>query len=159
MQENYWLLWTIIFSMFWKSKLFALNDYCYSAIETKQFQMLQRTHLEVRRGAENAKSERTIKIPINCYASRLNEQNKRAYGYCFVIQPIIIMKWLLNYNLLWSLISLGSGRELRHCFPKVLLYLPTSRDTQHRFSLDLLLFFLCLPTTVVLKISCKVLEL
>jgi len=54
--------------------------------------MLQLTELIIKRSLENNQQEKEIKIKINFYVNKLNQINKKAHGYCLVIQPIIIAK-------------------------------------------------------------------
>ena len=55
----------------------------------KPFSCLMRSQITTSKGNSKSGEQSDQKIPVNFYASKLLDQNKKAYGYCLVLQPIV----------------------------------------------------------------------
>ena len=55
----------------------------------KPFACLMKSHITTTQGNSKSGEQSDQKIPINFYASKLLDQNKKAYGYCLILQPIV----------------------------------------------------------------------
>jgi hypothetical protein len=55
-------------------------------------QQLLGTYLIQKLGRDSKQDSKENKIPVNFYANRLTTEQKKTYGFCLILQPIIIIK-------------------------------------------------------------------
>jgi len=57
------------------------------------------THIICSLGRESKQDSKNLNVPINFYAYRLLNEQHKTYGFCVILQPIIIIhkKWIIKY--------------------------------------------------------------
>lgn len=56
---------------------------------TKGCSSLLKTHLTLKTGTTDSQQNGETKVPINFYANKLVDSQKRTFAYCLVFQPIV----------------------------------------------------------------------